>query len=68
MVIIFKEDSSEVPSFLLHAEKNTLTDNESEGQIQRQRERELERREKEKERAAYRGISLQSALQLTPKS
>lgn len=39
-----------MPSFLLHAGKNTLTDNEREGQIQKTK-REGYLREKEKERA-----------------
>lgn len=51
MAIIFKEDSSEVSSFLLHAGKNTLTDNESEVKTQRQRDRERASEKKEKERA-----------------
>lgn len=46
MVIIFKEDWSEVPSFLLHAGKNTLTDNESEGKTQRPTERDSWTRKK----------------------
>lgn len=34
MVIIFKEDWSEVSSLLLHSGNNTLTNNESNGKIQ----------------------------------
>ena len=49
MVIIFKEDWSEVPSFHLHAGKNTLIMKDRERERERGREREIAERERKVE-------------------
>lgn len=58
MVIIFKEDWSEVPSLLLHAGEKTHLHIMKEKDKYKDQERGIPKR----------GISFQSALQLTPKS